>query len=222
MALFTLSGIGYGGSAGQRLNMILQELQNKSIAVITGGAAATSLTFPANSSGAVPEYTDSLLSVVQYAGGVPSDITSDASILDRRAKGTLTLASVVAGDTALVNGKTYTAVAASSNFANSGAKLPLTFQVGATDTITAANLAAAINAYSTVVTVSSAAAVVTVRAIALGTAGNSVALGTTTHFTPSASMLAGGTATNAMVLATTNSTGNKLVVSWAKKPSVAV
>ena len=169
------------------------------------------------------EYTDTLSYVHMFAAGVPSDVTSEASIVDRRAVGTLTLAAVVAGDTAVVNGKTYTAVTFTANPTNQGMLAPRSFAVGASDTITTANLAAAINSFDgNTVIATAAAAVLTVKAVALGTSGNAIALGATTHFTRSAATLAGGTATNAIALSTTNSTGNKLVVAWMKKPAAAV
>jgi hypothetical protein len=114
---------------------------------------------------------------------------------DVAASGTLTLASVVATNTCTVNGVTFTAVASGATGNQ--------FNVGGTDTITAVNLASAINGSITagvtgVVSASSAAAVVTVSAIAAGAGGNSLALAGGTHITASGSTLAGGvTATNA-------------------------
>jgi len=86
-----------------------------------------------------------------------------------KASGTLTLASVIATNTAIINGVTFTAVAAGATGNQ--------FNVGGTDTITAANLAAAINASVTAlvagyVTATSAAAVVTVSSAFYGLAGN--------------------------------------------------
>jgi hypothetical protein len=216
MPLTSLNGLGYGGAAGQRLNMVLQELQAVKTAVLTGAAAATAIALP------TAEYTDTILSVIRFAAGVPSDVTAEASIVDRRATGTLTLSGAVIGDLPVVNGKTYTAIAAQPA-ANSGANLPGTFQIGATDTATAANLAAAINARDSATVIATAnAAVVTIKAVAPGVGGNAIALGNVAHFTRSAATLAGGTATNAIVLSTTNTTGNQLLVQWAKKPSAAI
>lgn len=85
------------------------------------------------------------------------------------ASATATLASVVATDTVVIGGVTLTCV-------NSGAT-SVQFNKGTTDTLTAVNLAAAINALTTVnkvVQASSAAAVVTISCIYPGTIGNLV------------------------------------------------
>lgn len=217
MSLEALNGIGYGGVAGQRLNIVLQELQSRTHVILAGTTAVTQIPL------AGIEYTDTVQAVIRFNAGVPSDVTSEVSITDRRAVGTLTLAAVVVGDTAVVNGKTYTAVSVPVVIANSGGLGSRNFNVGASDTLTAANLAAAINSYADgVVTASSAAAVVTIKAVALGVGGNAVTLGATLHFTRSAATLAGGTATQGILLSTTNTTGNTLMVTWAKKPSKAV
>ena len=85
------------------------------------------------------------------------------------ASGTYTLTSVVATDAVAVNGVTFTAVASGATGNQ--------FNVGVSDTATATNLAAAINASATAlvsgyVTASSAATVVTVTAVQKGLAGN--------------------------------------------------
>jgi hypothetical protein len=221
--LESLKGIGYGGAAGNKLNMILQELQSTKQSVLAGTTAATAIALVGI------DYLDTITSVIRYASGVPSDVTAEASIVDRRATGTLTLSGVVAGDTAIVNGKTYTAVAGNYAFARSGELPSRSFAVGASDSATAANLAAAINAYAdSAVVASAAAAVVTITARSLPadagavTAQNAIALGNTTHFTRSAATLTGATLTQAIRLSTTNTTGNQLVVTWAKKPLAAV
>lgn len=87
------------------------------------------------------------------------------------ATGTATLASTVATNTIVIGGVTLTAV-------NSGAT-SVQFNVGATDTITATNLAAAINALTTinkVVQATSSAAIVTIACLVPGTIGNLVTL----------------------------------------------
>lgn len=86
-----------------------------------------------------------------------------------RASGTFTLATVIATDAVKVNGVTFTCVASGAG-ANE-------FNVGLTDTATAANLAASINASVTTlvagyVTASSALAVVTVTSAFYGLSGN--------------------------------------------------
>ena len=85
------------------------------------------------------------------------------------ASGTFTLTTVIATDAVSVNGVTFTAVA-SGAAANE-------FNVGASDTLTAASLAASINASVTAlipgyVTAASSGAVVTVTSAFFGLAGN--------------------------------------------------
>lgn len=87
------------------------------------------------------------------------------------ATGTATLASVVATNTLVIGGVTLTCV-------NSGAT-SVQFNKGTTDTLTAVNLAAAINALTTinkVVQATSAAAVVTIASLIPGTIGNLITL----------------------------------------------
>lgn len=95
-----------------------------------------------------------------------------------QASGTITLSSLVATDTVTVNGVVFTAVASGATGNQ--------FNVGGTDTITAANLAAAINASSTakvinVVTAAAVAAVVTVTAVQPGLAGNMNTIAISAH-----------------------------------------
>ena len=216
--LESLNGIGYGGAAGNRLNLVLQEIQSRRTEIATGAAAATAIACGT-------DRRDTIESVIMYAAGVPSDVTSEASAVDRRAVGTLTLTAVVAGDIVSVNGKAYTAVAFTPNGSNSGDLAPNSFAVGATDTLTAANLARKLNANDGAIVATSSAAVVTVRASTDGTIGNSIALVVTAsngHVARSASTLLGGTTTTGIKLSTTNSTGNKLAVTWLRKAVTAV
>ncbi len=105
------------------------------------------------------------------------------------ASGTLTLSSVVATNACTVGGVTFTAVASGATGNQ--------FNVGANDTATAVNLAAAINAsvsagVLSVVTATSAAAVVTVSAAVTGPIGNNVPLVGGTNITASGAKLTGG------------------------------
>lgn len=105
-----------------------------------------------------------------------------------KASQTLTLASVVATNAVTVAGQVFTAVA-------SGAT-SVQFNVGADDTESAANLAAAINANTTVnpwVSATSSAAVVTVSAVYPGLLGNAISTLSGTNITAGAVRLAGGT-----------------------------
>ena len=106
------------------------------------------------------------------------------------ATGTITLSSSVTNDTVTVNGTVFTEVA--SGAGNNQ------FNHGASDTITAANLAAAINASTTAIiqnniSATSALAVVTVTAKEQGTLGNLMTLAISAHGSVSAANLAGGT-----------------------------
>lgn len=117
---------------------------------------------------------------VQVAGGTAVAAT-----------GTLTLVSTVATNTCVINGVTFTAIASGATGNQ--------FNVGGSDTITAANLAATINASVTAlipgyVTATSALGVVTVSSAFLGTAGNQVTLTGGSNITASAARLTGGAA----------------------------
>jgi hypothetical protein len=98
-----------------------------------------------------------------------------------QASGTLTLSSVVSTNTCVVGLVTYTA--------------GTDFAVGASDAITASNLAAAINADANqagIVTASAANTVVTVTALPAGKIGNTIILTGSTNITASGSHLASG------------------------------
>ncbi len=105
------------------------------------------------------------------------------------ATGTATFASVVATNTLVIGGVTITAVA-------SGAT-SVQFNVGASDTATAANAVATINALTTlnkVVQASSALGVITIASLVPGTIGNLITLSTNSGGTITVgSALTGGT-----------------------------
>lgn len=107
-----------------------------------------------------------------------------------QASGTVTLSSMVATDTVTINGVVFTCETSGATGNQ--------FNVGGTDTITAYNLAAAINASVTanvtnVVTAAAVGAVVTVTAVQPGLAGNLNTLAISAHGSVSAAALAGGT-----------------------------
>lgn len=114
-----------------------------------------------------------------------------------RASGTGTLSSTIATDTFVINGVTFTCVAAGATGDQ--------FNVGLSDTETATNLAAAINASTTAkvsgyVRATSSGAVVTVTAIQSGNAGNMFTLAETGGtITLSGANLAGGAGGNVVV-----------------------
>lgn len=124
--------------------------------------------------------------------GSPPSIAVTVQDSEVRASGTLTLASVVATDTVTINGVTFTAVASGATGNQ--------FNVGVSDTATATNLAAAINASVTslvsgYVTASSSAAVVTVTSAFYGLAGNMTTLASAGGtITVSGARLTGGAA----------------------------
>ncbi len=104
------------------------------------------------------------------------------------ATGTAVFASVVATNTLVIGGVTLTAV-------NSGAT-SVQFNVGATDTITAANAVTAINALTTinkVVQASSSGATITIASLIPGTIGNLITLSQTGGTITVGSALTGGT-----------------------------
>jgi phage tail sheath gpL-like len=107
-----------------------------------------------------------------------------------QASGTVTLSSLVATDTVTVNGVVFTAVASGATGNQ--------FNVGGSDTITATNLAVAINASVTakvvnVVTASASGPVVTVTAVQPGLQGNMNTLAISAHGSVSGAFLTGGT-----------------------------
>lgn len=112
----------------------------------------------------------------------------------QRATGTLTAASAVAGDTCVVNGVTFTAVAGAVTVGSRQ------FSIDTGDTETATSLAAQINGITDYnitgkITATSAAGVVTLRAVDAGTAGNAYTLvGTAVRLAASAATLTGGIA----------------------------
>lgn len=115
-----------------------------------------------------------------------------------QASGTVTLSSMVAGDTVTINGTVFTAETSGATGNQ--------FNVGASDTVTAANLAAAINASATNqvannVVATSAAAVVTVTCKEVGTIGNLCTLAISGDGPVSGANLTLGTDVNVVALA---------------------
>lgn len=217
MTMQTLpADLGQGGSGlDKAFGDIIREIRGLTVSTGAGAAAATKVNV------AAIRTEDTILSVLRSVAGVISDVTANYSIVDTHASGTLTCASVVAGDTCVVNGVTYTARATPT--------LKNEFAVGGTNNATAANLAAAINAYETrwdgskfyaaAVVATVASAVVTIKAVADGTAGNALTLtGTAVRLVASGSgTLAGGTATGGVVSDTDHSATSSLIIIWYNK-----
>jgi phage tail sheath gpL-like len=121
-----------------------------------------------------------------HAGSLQITVQNGDSAI---AKATLTLSGVVASDTCSVNGVSFAAVASGATGNQ--------FNVGVSDTATAVNLAAAINASASApvkgaVVASSSSTVVTVSAASAGLAGNGYAIAGGTGITASGSYLTGG------------------------------
>jgi hypothetical protein len=206
MSLESSTGLGVGGAGlHDRLPKVLKELQGLTISTVAGAAANTKINLAALRS------EDTIIGATKVASGVPSDVLGTLTVEDLRASGTLTLSGVVAADTAVVNGKTYT-------FKASADPLKLEVTVGGTDTITATNLKNKINQVEAngSVVASSSGAVVTIKAKLEGTAGNSIALGSTTHVTRSGATLSGGTTTGGFKLSG-DSTGAVIQLVWFNK-----
>lgn len=115
-----------------------------------------------------------------------------------KASGTITLSSMVATDTITINGTTFTCVASGATGNQ--------FNVGGTDTITAANAAAAINASATAnvskaVVATSALAVITITALVPGYMGNLGTLAISAHGSVSGAHLSGGSVTASATVA---------------------
>lgn len=209
MSLETIAALASG--LHPQLPKVLRELQGLTISVLAGAAASTKLNL------AAIRAEDTLVSVLLFSTGVPSDITGTTSISDLRASGTVTVASAVAADTVTVNGRVYTFRATGT--AKTG-QSTVEVNLGASDTITATNLAAAISRAegSGPLFATSAAAVVTIKARAEGASGNSITLATSnnTRLAKSGATLAGGTA-NGGIVTSTDTTSKQVVLAWFNK-----
>lgn len=203
---------GAGLSAAEAVNAatMLKELQGLSIDLLAGAAANTTLAL------AAIRQEDTIVKALNNNAGAITDITANISINDCRAFGTVTVGTVVAGDTVTVAGLLYTLV---SNVTVVAPGDYSKVKVGASANDVAANLAAAINARESnrtqQVLATASTNVVTVRAVAEGVAGNSIALvevGTT--FTLSGAVLSGGTATGGIK---STSVTNQVILFWFNK-----
>ncbi len=185
----------------------VNELQGLNVSLFTGGNADTKFDVAAIRS------EDTIIACLNNNAGTITDVASTMSINALNALGTLTLDTVVEDETATVQGVVYT-------FKDAPTSAHTSVDVGASDTISAANLAAAINAVehgpsgARRFTATSAVAVVTITATAEGTAGNAYTIVGDTQITASAGTLAGGTATGGV-----QSTGatNQLIMFWFNK-----
>lgn len=216
--------MGEGGAhtTGVGMTRIVTELQGLRVKTVAGAAASTKMNV------ADLRIGDTLVSVLALASGAFTDDTANCTIQDTHATGTVTCAGVTANDTITTDGNTYTFVSSAQNVNAGGPYVVL----GANDNATAANLAAAINAYETrpvskmigvqtkaAVTASVVNNVVTIRAVVDAAAGNGITL-TSSNGTrlavSGAGTLTGGTATGGIKSTTNNSAANMLVVYFNK------
>ncbi len=134
-----------------------------------------------------------------------------------KASQTLTLSSAVADDFVVVDGLTYTAVATGTG---TTAKFD-EWEIGASDTLSAAALVAAINGRENRpdgggnVVASNVGAVVTITAVFFGTAANSVTTVGSANITAGGATLAGGVATGGAVR--NSSSFDQLILMWFNK-----
>lgn len=202
-------GAGMQGDGPGTVAAAIKELQGLNVTLLAGALADTKIDVAAIRS------EDTILTCLNNAAGTITDVTDTMSINTLFATGTLTLSTAIAGSTAEVNGVAYTFQAGA----------PTSYgqvQVGADDTESAVNLAAAINLYEASigsgapeVGATSALAVVTVTATAEGTAANAYTLaGGDGTVVASAATLGGGTATGGV-----QSTGatDQLILFWLNK-----
>lgn len=204
-------GLGIGAGNLPSLSGLFKELQGLNISLLTGAAANTKINVSALRS------EDTILAAWSNTSGTLADETANTSIVDTHASGTLTVASVVADDSCVVAGITYSFKASPT----AGYHVQLT---SGNNTANAGALANAINLMESrkvagrAVVANAASGVVTIKAIADGATGNSIVLtGTPTRLAASGSgTLAGGTATGG-ILCTSNLTGKQVLLFWVNK-----
>lgn len=138
-----------------------------------------------------PDATQAAVNLGNYIHSLPAGVRSaNVKVLlgAVAASGTLTGTSVIATDVVIINGTSYTCVSSGATGNQ--------FNVGASDTITMANLAATINASSDasgLYSATSAVNVVTVSAVVPGKIGNAITLvSSDATIVASAGRLAGG------------------------------
>jgi hypothetical protein len=217
--MLDINNIGYGGAyLNTKLPNILAELQGLTISGPLAGAAANTPIAVLDGGGIEPQ--DTILKVLMFTAGVPSDITLDTTIVNPAAVGTITLlAGLTTGDMVSVNGKTYSFLAIQLTPSTNMAPytVPLDLTVGPTYLADAANsLAEAIMSGDSSLTCIAVGAVVTINSRTAGVLGNTIPLSvaaSNAHATASGVTLAGGTATNAISISV-NTAGNTVVVFW--------
>jgi phage tail sheath gpL-like len=197
---------------------VLAELQGLTFSLVAGDGAATAIPI----TGIEPE--DTVKAVLNLTDLTEIDVTT-VSIVDRKATGTLTIATTLAsGDVVGVNGKSYTFTESPYNIAQNFAPgvVPITVNPSGVDVaVVAARLAQIIMSSDNSLTATSALGVVTVTDRTPGTAGNSKTLtvaASNGHVTRSAATFAGGAAAASQAIKIVGSTAaKKLLVIWYNK-----
>lgn len=198
-----LTNPGYAGDTvpaikelqGLRIDLVSATLANVSVPV--GGMTTNSV----------------IICALNNNAGTITDVTHTITVSDNKATGTLTLDTVVADETATIEDVVFT-------FKASPAAAYTSVQLGGDDTESAANLAAAINAYfgqpgiTRAVTASSADEVVTIKAFAPGEAGNEITIVGDTTITASAATLEEGDVASGVA---SSEAIDQLIVFWYQK-----
>jgi hypothetical protein len=195
------------GYAGDAIPAI-KELQGFQVSLVAGALANAVVAVPGMKG------TAEIVSALNNNAGTLTDVTDTITVSPGKASGTLTLDTVVEDEDATVHDVVFT-------FKDSPAAAYTEVQVGASDTESAANLAAAINAYFGQpgsnylgVVAESDAAVVTVTARNPGTASNAIALAGSAQVTASAATLENGA--DSAGVASSGAT-DQLVLFWYNK-----
>jgi hypothetical protein len=214
--LQNIARLGFGGlGIPTEMPKAIAELQGLTVNVLTGVAANTQIAVPGI------EAWDTILTAIMFAGGVPSDITGNASIVDRRASATLTIGAVAAGDSITIAGKTYFFVSGPSAI---GSLNPSEIPVLPTAAGIATTMANVIMSNDSRLYASAAGSVVKVFWRVLGAVGNAATLSvanSNVHVTASGANFAGGTDTQAVSF-NSDTTGNKVLLAWYNKNAVAI
>lgn len=205
-------GAGFQGTGPGTAAEALKSLMGLRVTLLAGAAANTKMALADIREG------DNILAAHNNNAGTLTDITGTVTVVNPAAKGTVTVGTIVVGDSVVVAGSTYTVVA--NTVAVQGrdtTKIAIGDGVPATF---ATRLAALINRRednrTAVVRATSAAAVVTITAVSDGTVGNTVPLVETgTSFTISGATLTGGTSTGGIQ---SSGVTNQVVLYWLKKP----
>lgn len=201
-------GVGLNDQAGKAI----RELQGFRMSIVAGAAQNTKIAIPAIR----PE--DTIASVVESAGGTLTDRTANTTIVDLRATGTLTISDAADGDTAVVNGVTYT-------FKDAPASRTHVPRTEGDNNANAAALALAINSYERryqegwtepTVVATAALAVVTLTAVQEGAAGNAITTTATGGVSAGAATLENGSDTGGISIDVAT-TGDSLMVVWFDK-----